>query len=153
MERDTLSETELWFKKAFPTPQSKNVHTQLGVHFEEVREMILELDSTDPATCQMLTLAKDHLHNLANWLKATDKVVHIKYGRRTAFLDAMCDQIVTGTGVMHMFGMNSCDAMKEVNKSNFSKFENGKVLYDDNLKVIKGKDFFKPQLAPFANKS
>ncbi len=151
MTSDTLEQTHLWFKKAFPTPKSKNLHTQLGVHFEEVVEMLEELGSTDPTTIQLLSEAKTQLSKLAEWLKKSDKVIYINHGGQTRFLDSLCDQMVTGVGVAYMFKMDISGAMKEVNKSNFSKFDHGVPLYDHNFKLIKGPMYFKPNLTPFVH--
>ena len=67
-------------------------------------------------------------------------------------LDALCDQIVTAIGVAHMFGFDIKNALAEVNKSNWSKFENGKPVFYKNGKIKKGKYYKEPELEMFINK-
>lgn len=64
-------------------------------------------------------------------------------------LDALCDQIVTAIGVGYMAGFDMAGALQEVIRSNASKFENGKPLFDENGKIRKGKDYTPPELAQF----
>lgn len=64
-------------------------------------------------------------------------------------LDALCDQIVTAIGVGYMAGFDMAGALREVIRSNASKFENGKPLFDENGKIRKGKDYTPPELAQF----
>jgi hypothetical protein len=48
-----------------------------------------------------------------------------------------------------MLDMDVLGALEEVNRSNFSKFENGKAVFDENGKITKGKNYSKPNLKPF----
>lgn len=148
-ENCTLLDTKIWFEKAVPSPQSKNFHTQLGVHCEEVNEMLVEVTALNPMADRLLDRAKRAMHELASYLKANDHVVAIHPENEVNFLDALCDQIVTATGVSHMRGHEIIGAMTEVNASNFSKFVNGRPIFDDNKKVKKGPHYFKANLAPF----
>lgn len=68
---------------------------------------------------------------------------------RNALLDALADQIVTATGVGVFLGMNVPGALGEVNRSNYSKFENGEPVFNENKKVMKGKDYTPPDLSKF----
>ena len=68
---------------------------------------------------------------------------------RCELLDALVDQIVTAVGVGHMMGMDVLGALEEINRSNFSKFEDGKPVFDENGKITKGKDYVKPNLEKF----
>ena len=69
---------------------------------------------------------------------------------REEFLDGICDQIVTATGVGFMAKMNVAGGFGEVNRSNASKFgENGEPIFDPNLKLIKGPNYFKPNLKQY----
>ena len=36
----SLDITELWFKRAVPTPTDDSLQVQIGVHFEEVSELV-----------------------------------------------------------------------------------------------------------------
>ena len=48
-----------------------------------------------------------------------------------------------------MFGFDMQKALAEVVRSNFSKFENGKPVFDDNGKIKKGANYTPPQLQEF----
>ena len=136
-----------WFKKAVPEPKPKNIHTQIGVHFEEVSEMINSLTSKNQDTLGHLDIAEQALIDLATHLKQNNNVLDIK--DEIELLDALCDQIVTATGVGYMLGMNLPDALGEVNKSNYSKFVNGEPIFNENLKIMKGPDYFIANVKPF----
>ena len=73
----------------------------------------------------------------------------IRSGDEVQLLDALCDQIVTAIGVGYMAGFDMAGALQEVIRSNASKFENGKPLFDENGKIRKGKDYTPPELAQF----
>ena len=60
---------------------------------------------------------------------------------------SLCDQIVTAVGVAHCAGMKIVDGLHEVNRSNWSKFdENGEPILDETRKIIKGPNYTKPDL-------
>ena len=147
--RDTLPDTEAWFKEAVPEPTNKNIHTQLGCHFEEVAEMVHTLTANDLKTSLLLLKAHDALHALGNHLKAHDGVVSVASGDQVDLLDALCDQIVTAVGVGYMLKLDVPFALEEVNDSNWSKFVDGKPVFDLNNKIQKGPGYFKANLTPF----
>ena len=43
-------------------------------------------------------------------------------------------------------GIDLDNCFDEVHASNMSKLQNGKVLYSETGKVLKGKDYFEPEL-------
>ena len=137
-----------WFKKAVPEPNNKNIHTQLGVHFEEVAEMLLALSGDDDQTEVLLHNAYLANYLLANHLKNSVGALNLDMSNqaRVELLDALCDQIVTATGVGYMLGMNLPMALEEVNASNYSKFVNGEPIFNENKKIMKGPNYFKPSL-------
>lgn len=139
-----------FFRKAVPDPAPKNIHTQLGCHFEEVVEM---LDTISPLTDDadvVMSAAKNALHDLAEFLKANDTAVHVLDENRADFLDSMCDQMVTGIGSCHMMNMDVIAGFDEVNASNLSKFdEHGQPIFDNSMKVQKGPNYFKADLTAF----
>ena len=139
-----------FFQKSIPEPNEKNFHTQLGVHFEEVSEMVDMLTSDDAQTIIMIDNLSAALTALGDRLKSKNSVVSVKPENRVLFLDGICDQIVTGTGVGYMLKMNVPDALDEVNRSNFSKFdENGNPIFNENRKIMKGPNYSPPDLTPF----
>jgi predicted HAD superfamily Cof-like phosphohydrolase len=139
-----------FFRKAVPDPAPKNIHTQLGCHFEEVVEMLDIITPLDEETSTLLGNAQEALHALANHLKASDDVITIIEENRVDFLDSVCDQMVTGIGSCHMMNMDVIAGFDEVNASNLSKFdEHGQPIFDGNMKVQKGPGYFKADLQPF----
>jgi predicted HAD superfamily Cof-like phosphohydrolase len=139
-----------FFRKAVPDPTNKNIHTQLGCHFEEVVEMLDVVTPLNEETAALLGNANDALHALAEHLKANDDVITILEENRADFLDSACDQMVTNVGSCHMLNMDVIAGFDEVNASNLSKFDvHGEPIFDANRKVIKGPNYFKADLAPF----
>lgn len=137
-----------WFKKAVPEPKVKNINTQIGVHFEEVAEMLLALSGDDDQTEVLLHNAYLANHLLAEHLKNNVGALNLDMTTesKVELLDALCDQIVTATGVGYMLGMNLPMALEEVNASNYSKFVNGEPIFNENKKIMKGPNYFKPSL-------
>ena len=67
--------------------------------------------------------------------------------------DALTDILYVTYGAGHAFGVDLDKCFDEVQKSNMSKLgENGKPIYDENGKVMKGPNYFKPNLSKFINK-
>lgn len=149
-----IIDTLLWFQKAKPVPTSKDQSTQIGVHFEEVAEFVETIGlhgSNDENATGIILLeeALEALQALAKYAKENN-VYHVLDSRRVDSLDSLCDQIVTAVGVAHQSGLNIQGALDEVNRSNFSKFQdNGEPLLDINRKIIKGPNYTKPDLSQF----
>ena len=143
-----------WFEQAMPAPTIHNFQVQLGCHFEEVAEMLIELRVVGTA---------QHVsgHAVQEALRAVSKLAdQLKQGEitvvplsRKLLLDSICDQNVTGTGVAHMLGMDIEGALNEVNQRNWSKFVDGKPIFDDNGKIKKGPNYKEPKLAGFVNQN
>lgn len=146
----TLQTTKLWFERARANPTPQHFLAQLGVHYEEVAESLDELVSTRPTTQTLIDEAQLALERLAAHLKSESAATNVSIVSDENFLDALCDQIVTATGVAHTLSYDIVGAMTEVNRSNFSKFdENGQPLFDENKKVIKGPNYSKAVLLPY----
>ena len=61
--------------------------------------------------------------------------------------DALTDILYVTYGAGHAFGLNLDKYFQEVQNSNMSKLDNnGKPLYNENGKVMKGPNYFKPDL-------
>lgn len=150
-ENCTLLDTKTWFEKARPEPTLQHFNAQTGVHFEEVAEMVTELRGVTPEAEALLRRAEEVLTALGEYLKnnSTLFLVEVREGRDEKFLDALCDQIVTGTGVAHLCGYDLIGAMTAVNVSLFSKFVKGQPIYKPNGKIDKGPDFKEPDLTPY----
>lgn len=144
---DIITQTKKWFEIAVPNPTSKNISTQIGCHLEEVEEMLQTIYPNGSYDAELLQRAQDAITNLANHMKRKDDAYRI--GVSTDLLDALADQIVTATGVGTFLGMNVPGALAEVNRSNYSKFEDGEPIFNENKKVMKGKDYTPPDLTPY----
>ena len=64
--------------------------------------------------------------------------------------DALTDLLYVTYGAGHAFGINLDKCFDEVQKSNMSKLDtNGKPIYSEKGKVLKGPNYFKPNLSDF----
>ena len=68
----------------------------------------------------------------------------------TEVADALTDILYVTYGTGHAFGINLDNCFDEVQKSNMSKLgKDGKPIFNDSGKVMKGPDYFKPDLSKF----
>ena len=66
--------------------------------------------------------------------------------------DALTDILYVTYGAGHAFGIDLDKCFEEVQNSNMSKLgEDGKPIYNDAGKVMKGPKYFKPDLSKFIN--
>ena len=66
--------------------------------------------------------------------------------------DALTDILYVTYGAGHAFGIDLDKCFQEVQNSNMSKLDdNGKPLYNESGKVMKGPKYFKPNLNKFLN--
>jgi len=64
--------------------------------------------------------------------------------------DALTDILYVTYGAGHAFGINLDKCFEEVQSSNMSKLDlNGKPIYNEKGKVMKGPNYFKPNLTKF----
>ncbi|AUR85677.1 NTP pyrophosphohydrolase-like domain [Vibrio phage 1.079.O._10N.286.45.E9] len=138
----SLEKTKQWFEQSIPEPTIEQATIQLGCHMEEFNEM---MDSIGYSciTEEMEVVADSFKMSYSHQVGAVENC------DKDALLDALVDQIVTAVGVGHMMGMDVLGALEEINRSNFSKFEDGKPVFDANGKITKGKDYVKPNLEKF----
>ena len=65
-------------------------------------------------------------------------------------VDALTDILYVTYGAGHAFGVDLDKCFEEVQKSNMSKLDNdGKPIYNESGKVMKGPNYFKPNLSKF----
>ena len=65
-------------------------------------------------------------------------------------IDALTDILFVTYGAGHAFGVNLDECFEEVQNSNMSKLgEDGKPIFNDKGKVMKGPNYFKPDLEKF----
>ena len=138
---DSITDIANWFKAAKPEPTTNDVMTQYGCHLEEVCEGLEATGDFDEAR---------ELRELADYYKSSNfgQGSPTRYGNIN-ILDALCDQIVTATGVAYMMGFDIEGALKEVIRSNNSKMVDGKFEFDDNGKIMKPDSYSEPDLKPF----
>ena len=90
-----------------------------------------------------LNLIKEELDELKEAMSNKDLV---------EVADALTDILYVTYGAGHAFGINLDKCFEEVQKSNMSKLgENGKPIYNETGKVMKGPKYFKPDLKKFLN--
>ena len=65
-------------------------------------------------------------------------------------VDALTDILYVAYGAGHAFGVNLDKCFEEVQNSNMSKLgKDGKPIFNENGKVMKGPNYFKPNLSQF----
>jgi len=68
----------------------------------------------------------------------------------TEVADALTDILYVTYGAGHAYGIDLDKCFKEVQNSNMSKLgEDGKPIYNESGKVMKGPSYFKPNLKKF----
>ena len=134
-----------WFKAAKPEPTVKDAWVQIGCHYEEVAEMADAL--WDKEVLESAENAAD------NYKDTEDCFIYfledLSERQRIQLLDAICDQIVTAVGVAYMMGMDIEGALAEVNRSNWSKFEGGVPVFNEQGKIAKGVEYTPPELSDY----
>ena len=99
--------------------------------------------STDKINRLRLSLIKEELDELKEAMNNKDLL---------EVADALTDILYVTYGTGHAFGINLDKCFEEVQKSNMSKLgENGKPIYNEAGKVMKGPKYFKPDLKKFLN--
>ncbi len=97
--------------------------------------------STDKINNLRLSLIKEELEELKNAIHKKDLV---------EVADALTDILYVTYGAGHAFGINLDRCFDEVQNSNMSKLDNdGNPIYNENGKVMKGPNYFKPNLKKF----
>ena len=97
--------------------------------------------SSDKINELRLNLIKEELNELIEAMNNKDLV---------EVADALTDILYVTYGAGHAFGINLDKCFEEVQNSNMSKLDyNGKPIYNDKGKVMKGPNYFKPDLNKF----
>ena len=97
--------------------------------------------STDKINKLRLSLIKEELEELSEAMQKKD-IVEVA--------DALTDILYVTYGAGHAFGINLDKCFDEVQSSNMSKLgRDGKPIYNEFGKVMKGPDYFKPNLNKF----
>ena len=99
--------------------------------------------STEKINKLRIDLIKEELEELTEAMKNKDLL---------EVADALTDILYVTYGAGHAFGIDLDKCFDEVQNSNMSKLdENGKPIYNESGKVMKGPNYFKPDLSKFVN--
>ena len=99
--------------------------------------------STDKINKLRLDLIKEELNELSKAMNDKDLL---------EVADALTDILYVTYGAGHAFGIDLDKCFEEVQNSNMSKLgEDGKPIYNENGKVMKGPNYFKPDLSKFVS--
>ena len=99
--------------------------------------------STDKINSLRYDLIKEELEELKEAMENNDLL---------EVADALTDILYVTYGAGHAFGIDLDKCFEEVQKSNMSKLsEDGKPIYNESGKVMKGPKYFKPDLTKFVN--
>ena len=99
--------------------------------------------STDKINKLRIDLIKEELQELTEAMNNKDLL---------EVADALTDILYVTYGAGHAFGINLDKCFDEVQNSNMSKLdENGEPIYNESGKVMKGPNYFKPDLSRFVS--
>ena len=121
-------------------------------NFEKVRifmktygqEVKVKAGFSDARTNKLrIDLIKEELHELTEAMQ-DENLLEVA--------DALTDILYVTYGAGHAFGIDLDKCFEEVQNSNLSKLgEDGKPIYNEAGKVMKGPNYFKPDLSKFLN--
>ena len=99
--------------------------------------------STDKINKLRIDLIKEELDELNEAMRNKDLL---------EVADALTDILYVTYGAGHAFGIDLDKCFNEVQNSNMSKLDsNGKPIYNNDGKVMKGPNYFKPDHKKFVN--
>ena len=97
--------------------------------------------SSEKINSLRLSLIQEELEELTKAIQDND-IVEVA--------DALTDILYVTYGAGHAFGINLDKCFDEVQRSNMSKLgKDNKPIYNESGKVMKGPDYFKPDLSKF----
>ena len=97
--------------------------------------------STDKINSLRVSLINEELEELKKAISERDML---------EIADALTDLLYVTYGAGHAFGIDLDKCFDEVQNSNMSKLgENSKPIYNESGKVLKGPNYFKPDLRKF----
>ncbi len=101
--------------------------------------------SSEKINLLRISLIQEELEELSKAIKENDLL---------EVADALTDILYVTYGAGHAFGINLDKCFEEVQKSNMSKLsKDGKPIFNEHGKVMKGPDYFKPDLSKFLTNS
>ena len=106
--------------------------SKLSLHLAQIKSIKLRID-----------LIKEELEELTVAMNKKDLL---------EVADALTDILYVTYGAGHAFGIDLDSCFEEVQNSNMSKLgSDGKPIYNDTGKVMKGPNYFKPDLSKFVS--
>ena len=101
--------------------------------------------SSEKINSLRISLIQEELEELSKAIKDND-ILEVA--------DALTDILYVTYGAGHSFGIDLDKCFDEVQNSNMSKLgKDGKPIYNEHGKVMKGPDYFKPDLSKFLLKN
>jgi predicted HAD superfamily Cof-like phosphohydrolase len=99
--------------------------------------------SSDKINKLRIDLIKEELEELTEAMQKKDLL---------EIADALTDILYVTYGAGHAFGINLDACFNEVQNSNMSKLgKDGKPIYNESGKVMKGPNYFKPDLSKYVS--
>ena len=99
--------------------------------------------SSDKINKLRIDLIKEELEELQEAMKNNDLL---------EVADALTDILYVTYGAGHAFGIDLDKCFDEVQNSNMSKLgQNGEPIYNESGKIMKGPNYFKPDLSKFVS--
>ena len=143
-----------WFRACYPNVTPEVASIQYGCLVEEIGETMMitpDLEYTSDFDVKVLDVGFVSRNYKYQHSDNVTFLQELEPDERTEHLDGLVDIIWTAVTSGTAMGYDMQGALDEVVRSNYSKFENGKPVFDENGKVAKGKDYTKPDLHRFAN--
>lgn len=141
-----------WFRRAKEFPTKDDLLVQIGCHYEEMSEFTGAVDRKYNVKSHTTGLLEDNAHGWKNKMDCSkerlEAILNDKERKREV-VDALADTVVTAIGVLYELTGDPIGVLSEVNRSNWSKFENGVPVFDENGKIKKGENYSKPDLDRF----
>lgn len=151
----TVQAVITWFNKAKPKPTVRDREVQIGVHLEEIAEMleVLEKITMTPKARKLFSEARQAMEAIAIATKESAVTIDLQLLNKEAeilLMDSIIDQAVTGIGMCTYLQQDYEGAFEEVTQSNWSKFtKEGKPIFLENGKIGKSPEYRKPNLEPY----
>ena len=131
-----------WNLKAIKT-ERRNAHPNIKIHKKQHRNLGTISKSTEKINKLRISLIQEELDELKEAMTKNDLL---------EVADALTDLLYVTYGAGHAFGIDLDKCFNEVQNSNMSKLgEDGKPIYNEFGKVMKGPKYFKPNLDKFIN--
>lgn len=141
-----------WFQRAKEFPTKDDLLVQIGCHYEEMGEFADAADTIQDVKStvgSLLEVKADSWKTKTSFSKECLEAILNDKERKREVIDALADTVVTAIGVLYELTGDPIGVLSEVNRSNWSKFENGVPVFDENGKIKKGENYSKPDLDRF----